>query len=200
MKRDPETCLEPELSIYRSATIWMLRKYFNISVELGRLPSPMGREFFRSQLRCHPVAFERFVVYALDIENCVRRLRRDDQELIKRVVLQEYTQEEAARLMNWPVIRVERRLPEVLDMLTDQFIRLHLMKVPAPTPAERDEASPDEVGCTIVDQLSACADDAPGDRTSTRNYRKEDFSHVVPVEIMLSSPLNVTKPFNSYVP
>lgn len=198
MNRHEQIPLEPELSIYRSATIWMLRKYFNISVELGRLPSPMGREFFRSRVRCHPLAFERFVVYALDIENCIRRLRRDDQELIKRVVLQEYTQEEAARLMNWPVIRIERRLPEVLDYLTDQFIRLKLMKVPTPAAPDKDDVPRRKEKSAIVDQLSACAEDVTSDVTDIAPEEEENFREI-PVQILLSSPLNVTNPLNSYV-
>ena len=37
---------ESELWIYRDRTTAMLRRYFRLSVELGRLPSLLGREFF----------------------------------------------------------------------------------------------------------------------------------------------------------
>ncbi len=188
-----------ELSVYRRRTIAILRRYFNKSVELGRLPSILGRELLpSSHLQCHPISFEGFVVFVLDIERCLNRLRRPDQQLITRVILQEYTQEEAARLLGWPVIRVERRLPQVLDSLSDMLLRSGLMKpFPESTPVE---AADDDIPAlsdegSIVDNISAmdASNTLHRNTTDHEGEADEDF-RCVPVEIFLSSPLDVTIP------
>jgi hypothetical protein len=189
MKPEPNRIPEPDISIHRFATVWMLRRYFNMSVELGRLPSMMGREVFRSRVQGKAVSFENVVVYVLDIERCLRRLPPCDQQLVTRVILQEYTQEEAARLLGWPVIKVERRLPEVLDILSERFLRLGMLKMPEsrfhPLP-KKAEAQP---GDHCVPALSACIEPSISRFVSRRSTRKSDDHCKVPVEIFLSSPL-----------
>jgi len=37
-----------DLWLYREQTVKMLRRYMRLSVEVGRLPSLLGREFFRT--------------------------------------------------------------------------------------------------------------------------------------------------------
>ncbi len=204
MKPHSKPAPPPELSIYRKKTVAMLRRYFNMSVELGRLPSFLGRELLpSSNVQCHPVSFEGFVVYVLDVERCLQRLRRVDQQLITRVVLQEYTQEQAARLIGWPVIKVERRLPEVLDVLSDIFLRSGLMK-PYPetkvveTDLERSTPAPEETA--LVDSIHAADTECVSDETVAFDEAEfdDDFRRV-PVEIFLSSPLDVTNPCNCLV-
>jgi len=194
------------LSVYRNKTVALLRRYFNMSVELGRLPCIMGRELLpSSKVSCHPVSFEGFVVFVLDIERCLKRLRRLDQQLITRVILQEYTQDEAERLLGWPVIRVERRLPEVLDGLSDTFLRSGLMKPFAERPvvdgtgSEQSAAAPQETA--LVDSIYAATEGLSIAKqvVSNRNRRSDEDFHRVPVEIFLSSPLDVTNPANCMV-
>jgi hypothetical protein len=205
MNSAPEVLPEPEISIHRAATIRMLRRYFNMSVELGRLPSMMGREVFRSRVPCRPSSFEDFVLYVLDIERCVHALRRPDQELITRVILQEYTQEEAARVLGRTVISIERRLPEVLDLLSERFLELGLLKLPhrrrvaVVEPAAIPEPTADIR--EVVDIFAAAENPRrKRDSVSIRNEHVQDFSHELPVEIFLSSPLYVTNPANCHVP
>jgi hypothetical protein len=172
----------------------MLRRYFNMSIEMGRLPSMVGREVFRSRVRCRPASFENYVVYVLDIERCVERLRWIDQELIVRVIFQEHTQEETARLLNLPVISVERRLPQVLDLLTEKFIKAGLMKWPelrrGNSPAVAD----------VLDEeisISAAADEEIGDRATLQAGEADESE--MPVEIFLSTPLLSQIPRNLHV-
>ena len=206
MNTEPEVLPEPEISIHRAVTVRMLRRYFNMSVELGRLPAMMGREVFRSRVPSRPKSFEDVVVYVLDIERCLQRLRRPDQELITRVVLQEYSQEEAARVLGRPVIAVERRLPEVLDILSERFLRLGLLKIPqrrrvAVTESESTMPEPMSDMREVVD-IFASAEGPRRKRTSVsiRNEEVQEFFREVPVEIFLSSPLYVTNPANCQVP
>jgi hypothetical protein len=195
----------PEVSIYRRMTISMLRRYFNMSVELGRLPSLMGREVFRSRVSCRPLSFEGFVIYVLDIERCLQRLRKRDQELITRVVLQEYTQEEAARLLGCPVIAVERRLPEVLDSLTATFLELGLLKIPTkyrPACAHEGDTSVQTTrDQSVVENICASAqiESASVGSVALRNKVTQEVAREVPLEIFMSSPLNVTNQGNCHV-
>src|SRR5437868_3882895 len=51
MSRLPvEQWREAELSLYRRYTIELLRRYMRMSMELGRMPSIIGREFFRARV------------------------------------------------------------------------------------------------------------------------------------------------------
>src|SRR5438876_933901 len=62
---------ESELWIYRDRTTAMLRRYFRLSVELGRLPSLLGREFFRARVTSYRMhSFEDAVIFVHDVENC----------------------------------------------------------------------------------------------------------------------------------
>jgi hypothetical protein len=40
----------PDLWLYRERTLAMLRRFFRMSVEVGKLPSILGQEFFRSKV------------------------------------------------------------------------------------------------------------------------------------------------------
>src|SRR5690349_16669432 len=99
---DEEPWLDSDsvFSVYRGETIKLLRKYFRLSIEIGRLPSLVGREFFRSRIsstRMH--TFEDVVIFAHDVERCLALLDDFSQQMIARVILQEYEQYEAAKLL-----------------------------------------------------------------------------------------------------
>ena len=40
----------PDLWLYRDRTVALLRRYSRLSIEAGRLPSLLGREFFRTHV------------------------------------------------------------------------------------------------------------------------------------------------------
>src|ERR1043166_1079230 len=106
----------PELSIYRDHTIALLRRYFRMSVEVGRLPAILGREIF--PMRCknsHVTSFEDTVLFVTDVEHCLDRLDPFDRELIARIVLQEYSEDRACKLLHCGRRTIERRLPDALD-------------------------------------------------------------------------------------
>lgn len=45
---------DPDLWLYRERTIALLKRYLRISIEVGRLPSLLGRELFRSKVSIVP--------------------------------------------------------------------------------------------------------------------------------------------------
>src|SRR5205085_2669159 len=58
---------EMEFAPYRGRTIWLLRRYFRTSLEIGRLPGILGREFFRSRVSSRKAcSFEDEVIFATD--------------------------------------------------------------------------------------------------------------------------------------
>src|SRR5271157_6343599 len=95
---DPE--IEQERRVYRGRTVAMLRRYMRYSIETGRLPSLLGREFFRAKVTSYTVVtFEDRVIFVHDVEMCLERLDEFSRRVLSRVVLQEYEQEEAAHLL-----------------------------------------------------------------------------------------------------
>ncbi len=132
----------PDLSLYRTRTTALLRRFMRLSLEAGRLPSVMGREFFRAKITSYTSAtFEDRVIFVHDVEGCLERLDPFDQGIISRIVLQEYDHERAARLLHCTRKTIERRLPELLDELSEEFLRVRLL-VPFPRVEQRVTAKP----------------------------------------------------------
>lgn len=132
----------PELCLYRTQTIALLRRYMRLSVEIGRLPSLLGREVFRSKaVSYRSSVFEDVVIFVHDMEHSLAKLDIFSQELIARVVLQEYTHEETAQLLGCNRRTIGRYLPEALDQLSEILLQGGLMRaLPRCEPAE-------ETGC-----------------------------------------------------
>jgi sigma-70-like protein len=111
-----------ELSAYHDRTIALLRRYFRMSLEIGRMPSVLGREVFRARVTSYRVhTFEDAVIFVHDVEKCVERLEPFSRQLIARVILQDFSYEEAAKLMGCGERSVYRLLPMALDQLTELF-------------------------------------------------------------------------------
>jgi hypothetical protein len=114
---------DPDLWLYRDRTVGMLRRYLRLSIEVGRLPSLLGREFFRTRVTSYTVStFEDAVIFVHDVERILERLDAFEKKLIAKVVFQDYSQEEAARLLNCGVRTVARRFPETVDRLSEIFL------------------------------------------------------------------------------
>jgi hypothetical protein len=120
----------PDLWLYRKRTVGLLRRYVRFSLETGRLPSLVGREFFRARMTSYTAStFEDRVIFVRDIEKCLDRLEYWDQQMIARIIMQEHSQEQAARILHCGLRTVERRLPQVLDLLSEDFLRVGLLTV-----------------------------------------------------------------------
>lgn len=114
--------------IYRARTVGMLRQYMRYSMETGRLPSLVGREFFRSKITKYQMAtFEDRVIFVLDMEKCLEQLDDFGRQVLGRIVLQEYRQEDAARLLGCTRMTVHRKLLESLDQLSDILVSVDLL-------------------------------------------------------------------------
>lgn len=119
--------------IYRARTVAMLRRYMRYSIETGRLPSLVGREFFRSKITKYQMAtFEDRVIFVHDMERCLEQLDDFGRQVLARIVLQEYGQEDAARLLGCTRMTVHRKLLESLDQLSDILISVDLLDILRP--------------------------------------------------------------------
>src|SRR5579871_805552 len=124
----------PDLWLYRERTAGLLRRYLRISLETGRVPSILGLEnFFRARVTAYgATTFEDRVIFVSDVEACLKKLEAWDQQLIARVILQEHSNEEAARLLHCAKRTILRRVPEVIDLLSEIFLEAGLlMALPA---------------------------------------------------------------------
>lgn len=120
---------DPDLWMYRDRTLALLKRYMRLSIEVGRLPSVLGREFFRTRVTSYSVStFEDTVIFVHDVEGCLAKLDSFSQALIAKIVLQEYSQDEAARLLGCWRRTVGRRYPEALDRLSRMFLEGGLLR------------------------------------------------------------------------
>ena len=115
---------DPDLWLYRGRTVALLRRYLRMSVEVGRLPSLLGREFFRSKVSCTRVStFEDAVIFVHDMDRCLEQLDEFEQQLVAVVVLQDYTQEEAAERLRCQRKTVRGRFCGALDKLSELLLQ-----------------------------------------------------------------------------
>lgn len=118
----------PELAFYRKYTEAMLRRYTRISMQPGRTPALLGRELFQGDAdHTTLTTFEDGVVFCIDIERCLLKLRKDDQRLIKRIAIQGYTHEEAAPLLGITFKTCVVNYNKALDRVTEIFLAARLM-------------------------------------------------------------------------
>ncbi len=122
----------PDLWMYRQRTAALLRRFFRMSVEMGKIPSILGQEFFRSRVTSYRASsFEDVVIFVHDVERSVAKLNGLSQELIARVILQGFSHEEAGRRLGMCRKTVERRLPDALDQLSEIFLEVGILKAVA---------------------------------------------------------------------
>ena len=118
-----------ELWPYRDRTVALLRRYARSSVEVGRLPSLLGREFFRTRVTSYSLmTFEDIVIFVHDMERALERLQPLEQKLIAMNVLEEYTQAEIARLMGCTTRWIERQVPDAIDSLSRILLEWGLIR------------------------------------------------------------------------
>ena len=120
---------DPDLWLYRDRTMALLYRFSRLSTEAGRLPSILGQEFFRNQITSYNLSsFEDVVIFVHDIERSIAQLDTFSQELIERIALQGFSQEEAARLTGSSRRTVVRRYPEALDQLSEIFLKAGILQ------------------------------------------------------------------------
>lgn len=141
-KEELEPCIPPPeesalpgrtetLAFYRKHTERTLRRYLYASTMVGRAPSILSDPVSRGWASSRPVkTFEDAVIFVLDIEHCLERLDFLDRQILGKVVLQDYTQAEAAVLLGMSVRTMNARYPQALDGLTRILLDVDLLVLP----------------------------------------------------------------------
>jgi hypothetical protein len=126
--RRPEKRVDPEVAFYRKYTEAMLRRYVRMTMEAGKVPSLLGQEMFRGKVTNYRVdCFDDVVIFLHDVERCLEKLDLDQQDLVSRLALQEYTVGETAVLLAVPPRTVIRRYARALDRLTRIFLSVEML-------------------------------------------------------------------------
>jgi hypothetical protein len=114
--------------LYRDRTVAILRRYMRISMEVGRMPTLLGREFFRARVtsyRSH--TFADAVIFVLEVEHCLEKLSPLGKTVIGMVVLQEYTHEEAAVVLGWGHRTMAREYWTAIDRVAEIFLEREIL-------------------------------------------------------------------------
>jgi len=117
------------LGAYRPYTRALLRRYFRMSVDIGRLPSILGGLCFRARVSSYKLhTFEDAVIFVHDIERVFDRIERHLLEIIAGVILLDYSIPEAALRLGITVQRAERRYAAALDSLSAVLLEVGLLR------------------------------------------------------------------------
>ena len=120
---------EMDLWPYRRRTVALLRRYARASIEVGRLPSLLGREFFRSRVTSYTMRnFEEVVIFVADMERAIEKLSAIEKKMLAMNVLEEYSIDEVARLLGCTPRNVRRLLQDALDQLSRILLAGNLME------------------------------------------------------------------------
>jgi DNA-directed RNA polymerase specialized sigma24 family protein len=124
---EPPICL----AFYRKHSERMLRRYLYASMQVGRSPAMLSDSVGRGWVSSRPVkTFEDAVIFVLDVEKCLNRLGSLDRAMLSRIVLQEYTQAEAAVLIGMSSRTISYKFPLALDRLTELLMEYGLLVLP----------------------------------------------------------------------
>jgi len=126
---------DPDLWLYRERTVALLRRYLQSSIEIGRLPSLLCRELFRSKVTAyHMSSFEDGVIFVHDVEHVLEQLSDFAKQMISIIIFQDYTRDEAADVLHCGRRTVCREFSLALDRVSELFLAGGLLnRLPDPT-------------------------------------------------------------------
>jgi hypothetical protein len=125
----PEGTRDEDLVFYRKHTEALLRRYLQLSLTSGRVPSLMGREIFRGRSSHYRTStLEDVVIFCYDVEQRLGKLRPVEQRLLSRIAMQRYTQAETAVMMGLSLRHMVRQYGQALDALTRLLLEAGLLK------------------------------------------------------------------------
>jgi hypothetical protein len=106
-------------AFYRRHTENLLRRYVRMSMQIGRVPSCLPREYLPTRSGARQGAnFEDGVIFVHDMERCLGKLDRFSGELVSRIGIQEYSRREVAEMLGMSHGQLARNYDEAIDRLT----------------------------------------------------------------------------------
>jgi hypothetical protein len=161
---DELACARPDAMFFRAQTLAIVRHFFEISCQIGRLPSILGRELFRARVSHHAIpSFEEQVVFVHDVERALARLNPQDGEVLSLVGLYQYSLEEVAQLLGRSRSSVVQRFADSVDHLAEMFLASGLLREERPdrrvkrfnpeeTPRESADLPPKKPVASVVSE------------------------------------------------
>ena len=133
-----EAGFDPDLWLYRERTVALLRRYLRSALEVGRVPSLLGRELFPSKLTGYEMAnFEDGVIFVHDVERALDQLSEFERLMVAAIIFYEFTHDEATAFLRCGRRTISREFPVVLDRLTELFLAAGLLYPLPPLPVEK---------------------------------------------------------------
>jgi len=118
---------------FRSQTMAIVRHFYEIASQIGRLPSILGREFFRAKISHHAIpSFEEQVVFVHDVELALAKLSEQDAEVLALVGLFHCTLDDAAEMLGRSRRLVVERYADSIDKLAEIFLETGLLSEKRP--------------------------------------------------------------------
>jgi Sigma-70, region 4 len=114
---------EPETVCYRGQTLAIVRHFFEMSCQFGRLPSILGREFFRAKVSHHSIpSFEDQALFSHDVRQSLAKLEDQEREVLTLIGLYGLTLDEAAGILGCSPGYLSQRFAEAVANLTQIFL------------------------------------------------------------------------------
>ena len=155
----------PEMLCFRGQTLAIMRHFFELSCQVGRLPSLLGREFFRAKVSHHAIpSFEEQAVFVRDVELCLARLSDEHAEMITLVGLYDFSRDEIAEMLRCTKAWVNQHVTQALDSLSEIFLQARVLK----------EDRPDRRQCQVTNR-SIPADVADSGRKPCASAETQDL-------------------------
>lgn len=139
-----------EWATYRNHTVVLLRKYFRMSLEIGRMPSLLGGELFRAKVTAYQVhTFEDSVIFVHDMEQCLAKLDALSRLLIARIFFQEFSHDEVATELRITRRQVINRMFDALDRTSQILVECELLDPPYGVEGELGKKPPRSANAVI---------------------------------------------------
>jgi len=135
-----------DMASYRKHTVALLRRYFRVALDLGRVPSVLGGQMFRARVTSYRThTFEDVVIFVYDMERCLEKLDKTLLEVLAAMVLVEYSLEDTAKVLGITERHAKRLYPLALDRLSRILLRKQLLKVLPGIPTGEDEEEEEDL-------------------------------------------------------
>ena len=121
---------DTEIFLYRSHAQAILRRYFRVSHEIGRLPSLLGGQVFRARVTSYRLhTFEDLVIFVHDVERCLLELPDFHRKVVTHVIFQGYTPAESALILHCGSRTARRALRRGIDQLSRIFLQRGILQL-----------------------------------------------------------------------
>ncbi len=118
-----------DVLFFRAQTFAIIRHFYEIASQIGRLPSILGREFFRAKVSHHAIpSFEEQAVFVHDVEHALAGLNEQDGEMVALVGLFHYTLDDVAAMLGRSRSFVAQHFADAIDQLAEVFLETGLLR------------------------------------------------------------------------